>query len=87
MNYLPLATNPGPRKKSTANKADTIALKAKGPPLTPFSPTISSFIPMPDPPSTGPDVSHLHYYEAVKYNNVIALNLADRSTHSFGIEY
>ena len=40
-----------------------------------------------DPPSAGPDISHLDYYEAVMYNNVIALNLADGSTRPFGIEY
>ena len=83
----PPSYKPRPMKKATANKANTIASKAKGLPPTPFSPTISSFIPMPDCPSTGLDVSHLDYYEAVKYNNAIALNSTDGSTHPFGIEH
>ena len=42
---------------------------------------------MPDPPSVGPDISHLDHFEAIKYSNAIILNSADGSTHPFGIEY
>jgi hypothetical protein len=71
-----------PEKKATINNANTNALNAKGISPMCFSPAFPTpFIPLSDPPSAGPDVSHLDYNQAIKNNNS-----TDGSTHPFGIE-